>query len=269
MDNQKRIIKEMNIDSTYTFQSVMENYNIKGEEAFDILNFLIKEGIIQENGDCFKVIVDNETLCALKEKNKGSETKESGEDDSNLESLFDRIKDVLGSKLEEENTDNEEDNFSDDSEESEEDFEHVDDDYENEEDFDVNDIPLLQKKKGYAPLPDGKTIFLLVSGERPDNYVLRINIKHSIKDFLGYLLETNSDAMRKLFKSDTDYMMYLSGEGKIDLKNSEFMYKHFIYSSKPLKWNKTIMKQRKAYNDIMFKMNEGSFMLIEISLCCK
>lgn len=264
MNAQEKIINSMQKDSTYTFQSVMADYEVNGSEAFNILDYLTKEGLIAEKNGTYVVIADESKLSSLKiddeddenEDFDDNEDREEDKDNDTTDNVTEAIK-RINAMLDDDDDDDSWGIFFD-----------VAQDEEMDDDLSPYSKVNLIKNISFSRLPQGESIYIDAYGVKKSDTDFKHNIKHSIKEFLNNILEQRTELMRVFFNDLSDYRLYLENKKSLDIRNCVFE----LSSSKisyNVKWNKPIAKQRKVYNALLEELTFNHSVVLVIELHCK
>lgn len=262
MNVQEKIINSMQKDSTYTFQSVMADYQINGSEAFKILDYLTKEGLIAEKEGTYVVIADESKLSNLKIGDEENDNEDLEEDEENDADDYEtKTMKLINSIFDDDNDDDDEDDPS-------EIFFDVAQDEDMDDDISPYSKVYLIKNISFSRLSRGESIYLDACGVVKTDTGFKYNIKHSIKEFFNNILEQRTELMRLFFTDLLDYKIYLENNKSLDIKNCVFELSSSEISYY-VKWNKPITKQKKAYNALLQELIFNNKVRLVIELHCK
>lgn len=259
----KLFLKNISQDSTYSFVSVQTDYNATPTQAFDFLTLLVRNSIIAEKENIFVVVADEQKLSEFKtDFEKSSEYEQfadndDDDEDENDEGVSPIDRDAYLEELEREN------------EEERNAYYDIGKGKEREPEYALGAIKKLKKDDVYLPFPKDSTLYIKVSGFYESPRMIKINLRHSVKQFLENISYQDPELLKPFFEKGLDYRIYRSNKKSLDLRFCHFYFGEKWVTVSFLKWNKPIIKQPYVYSSILESLWHGEDFVVNIELACK
>lgn len=290
-------------NQVYSFVSMQNDYDMSANEAFNILTVLVKNKLVIENDGAFCVVADEKKLNEFKEAidmtpelkelfgrvdnsldaEESEENKAQDDNDSKFDDIWDSFFKNNGDDEDEDDNDDEDEDDDDDPVTIRkprwgEDFGDDDDEdyyFDVEEgktksiECPIDDLKKLEKEGYFLPMPEDVTLYVDLQAYDDTDKKMKIDIRHSIKQFLENLEIQEPELLKAFFVTDFDYKLYIADKRHLHVAYSYFVYGDNLVKLYDIDFKKPIIKQRYLYSLIASNRLHGESYYVFVKLFCK
>lgn len=245
--------------NTFSFASLQKDYGFSSVQSFNLITQLVENKMLKDENGIFIVTVSDVEIENFKsnylEPSEYQSYSETSEDnDSSIKGSCD------GKYIEQVLQENEEEKAT---------YYDIGYNEKPKEKFNCAKICELWNGKKFRKLPKNTTIYITAYGAYKHKTIVKMDIRHSFKQFIENLVFNDIELLKKFFIDNEELQKFLFDRKFFDIKSSEFSCGNLFFLVDELKWNKPLIKQPKAYFAILDALQNDEDVYLDVALKCK